>query len=353
MALNLHCYDSLTHSVARVSLPMDGPGSAATVRLTPLPGASAIQLFLEGEGGLPAIRAECAATTSDPVAFTIAWGKDDVLSVSNPFRRVLTFPAQDRYKPAKINVIHRGPNLDVLILIDGTAHSFADEAKRRAWVENVVQFVHLLRADHQDLYSACMAFGDHSLGDFVNAQDLDPKYAIYPENPRQRQLEAWSDEQLRDRMLEIPPTSGGDLVDALAEALSEAAQAGWRSEARKLIFIVGESPGNSVLNPPPPGADAHARRYDVDSEAVALHDTYGIEIITVYSAEQPSSEAARALTEYARMQYERLASLRRLSFSAQSFTPERASTEFNAVSSLGAIARGPSYGVLAESGGDG
>ena len=60
-------------------------------------------------------------------------------------------------------------------------------------------------------------------------------------------------------------------MDALADALAECASARWHPEARKLLVVTGDSPGYSILNPAPWGANAAVREKDVETVALDLH----------------------------------------------------------------------------------
>ena len=127
---------------------------------------------------------------------------------------------------------------------------------------------------------------------------------------------------------QIEPTPGADLVDALADALAAANQLQWGDDSRRLLLIIGDSPGHATAYPAPYGGDALARRADVDAEAARLHRDR-VTIMTLYHAPvaplvEALLDAQVALLDHARDQYRRLASIPQLAFTTADFDPQEA-----------------------------
>ena len=139
---------------------------------------------------------------------------------------------------------------------------------------------------------AGMAFADHPLHK-VSAHDLVPAFTLFPRIPEQRRLEPIPPSDLRSLLSRVPSSSGGDFVDALADALAECASARWHPEARKLRVVTGDSPGYSILNPAPWGANAAVREKDVETVALDLHRK-GVEVVTIYHPSPPKAESTTA-----------------------------------------------------------
>jgi hypothetical protein len=116
-------------------------------------------------------------------------------------------------------------------------------------------------------------------------------------------------------------------VDALADALVAAGQIQWGDETRRLLILIGDSPGHAAADPVPDGGDALPRRNDVDVAAARLHRDR-VEILTLYHA--PAKEIVdallddpRALLRHARDQYRRLAAHPRLALTTADFDPQQ------------------------------
>ncbi len=107
----------------------------------------------------------------------------------------------------------------------------------------------------------------------------------------------------------LPPSPGGDFLDALADGLHAARQARWRQSSRKLLIVFGNSPGYSLIDPPDPMTNLAVREASIEEEIDALHQS-GVEIMTIfhdppgaedlYSADMPDL-LARARDQYARL----------------------------------------------------
>ncbi len=146
-------------------------------------------------------------------------------------------------------------------------------------------------------------------------------------------LSPFSEEKLCAIMSGLESSSGGDFVDALADALARCVTLNWRRNARKLVVVIGDSPGHSLLKPAPKNADACYRVEDVETQLFELHQL-GVEMVTLYHpltqevanhfrsikrGYQPMEMAA-----YAQSQYQRIASQDERAFSADTFAPEEA-----------------------------
>ena len=250
---------------------------------------------------------------------------------------MLLLPTNAQFEPAPpIRPARPEDCLDLVILIDATTrHFFQPEkgaatsvpllARQEAWqdhAESLCLLAAALLPPGLDGRVTLLAFGDQR-PPRVDAQDLCPAYHLLPDQEEQRRFEAFAEDRLRARLLALRPSSGGDFVDALADALDACARLRWRPETRKLLVLSGDSPGHSLLHPLPKGADASLRDRDVDTQALRLH-RLGVEIATIYHA--PAAELGladisfqRDLLEGARVQYARLASLPEMAFEAAAF----------------------------------
>ncbi len=220
-----------------------------------------------------------------------------------------------------------------------------------AWKEQIdrlVRFAETCAEGASDARFAVLAFGDR-MPDGAVAPDLAPIYELHPREDERgfRPLDA---ARLRSALTAIPPTPGGDFVDALADALHACQRLRWNGDARKVVVIWGDSPGQSIQHPLPKGADVSARALDVDMEVMALHRA-GIELVTIYH-DPPMDlglaaiEFRRDLLQGVRNQYARLASLPSLAFESSSFVPDAAAAVLKARE--GVIARGAAPGYVVE-----
>jgi len=197
-----------------------------------------------------------------------------------------------------------------------------------------------------DLRTVVLAFGDRPVP-ATSAPDLRPAYHLHPARPEERILRGEDTAQLRSRVVSLPATSGGDFVDSLADALAACRELRWRTAARKLLVLVGDSPGYSILRPAPHGADAQVRERDVDVEAAALH-RHGVELFTLYHAPAVESATAgflRPFVDHARAQYLRIATRPGFFFEAPGFEPGAAVRAL--MSRVPVVGRGASPGIVA------
>jgi len=354
-------------------------GSICDLLLQPLPGSAAIHVLISSNGSCT--RVEVEADTDEPIPVRLAWDRLGILRVSSGARSVFTFPADERYAPAlPLRPLLDGRKIDLLFLIDGTTRFLVTPADPRtppfltplldasldgqiaenrpaitraqAWEDYIASFTVFalkLRERYPEARTGVISFGDHSTEFIASAPELVCRYAIYPEAIEQRKLRPLTEEQLRERLGRLPPTSGGDFVDALADALHECGSVGWRADARRVLLIFGDSPGFALSYPPPRDADIQVRHLDVDTEAMRLHADHGVEIVTVYAGAPPDSRpyhmaAPEPYLDYAFEQYSRLASQRSLCWTAAAFRGDSAAEEV--IASPPILGRQSSYGLL-------
>ena len=290
---------------------------------------------------------------------------------------------------SKLELLREGPNepnppiglptnqdqLDLVVLIDGTLRTIVktktstksetkdEKAKptrknllllgRREWTSQskpICELIDLLFAQYPDHRATTLAFGDHSVAaKGLATGELEPKYLIYPESTRDRRLRPSDSKRIRQDLLDLPATPGGDYVDALAEALAAVHELRFREGARRLVLVVGESPGPSIAYPLSSLGDFCSRKHDIETEAARLHRKQ-IEVATLYfdpkirETAQPMDETGERLLRRSRRQYRELASLPQLAFELASFDPQSAAAAI--VARPPWIAHRASYGVL-------
>ncbi len=353
--IELLAFDSNGGALRSHPLPLTGPGSSCALRLRSLPGASGIHLALTNGAGV-LLRAEVAAESDEWVEVAVEWDADSRWSVASAGRRVLHLPIEDANSPLPpLRPAYRARQLDVALLVDGTMRTGTTAllADRGRWGEHADQLVAftagLAEAMKADLRLAVIAFGDRPVP-AASAPDLRPAYHLDPSEPEERTLRSMDAGQLHSHLLSLRPTSGGDFVDALADAMAACRGLRWRNGARKLLVVTGDSPGYSILQPAPWGGDAQVRENDVDVEAGALH-RQGVEIVTLYhspAVEAATFEFVRPFVEHARAQYLRLAARPGRCFAAGDFDPP---TAIRALTSrVPALGCGASPGILGGSG---
>jgi hypothetical protein len=347
-------FDPKGASLRSHPLPLSGPGSICSVRLRSLPGASGVHVVLtNGEGVL--LRAEIAAESDERVEVDVEWQVGSGWRLASAGRRVLYLPSEDAHEPVPpFKPLYKTRQLDVALVVDGTLRSVVETpplllADRERWGRHAAELAGLVErlagAMHADARTAVIAFGDRPLP-WNGAFDLRPAYHLHPPTAEARLLRREEPGQLLSRLAELPATSGGDLVDGLADALAACQDLRWRNAARKILVLTGDSPGYSILQPAPRGADAQTRERDVDVEAKELHGR-GIEILVIHHGPGPETarlESLRGFLEHTRTQYLRLASRPELFFEAAGFEVDAALRAL--ASKVPAVGRGASPGIF-------
>ena len=359
MTLRLRVWKPEQAGVADVPLRTSG-----TVELRCLPGGSGIHVVLS-DAEQVRLRADVRADAGEIVPLQIDLDEQGLPRLRSRGREILLLPAGPQFEPVlPISRAAAGTSLDLIIIVDGTLRMWSAGAppasapllaRKDVWathVESLIDFAGRLAESRQTRFSV-LAFGDHPPPAEL-AADLRPEYDVHPlEN--ERAFQSFDADRLRGKLLAIPPTSGADYVDALADALAAAADAYWHHDARKIAIVTGDSPGFSITHPLPRSADLCVRRRDVDTQAERLHKR-GVEVITIYHA--PPADLGLHRIAYQRellgateAQYRRLASLPETAFEAATFDPERAAESIGRIGD--SIARGATFGELVRVSGKG
>lgn len=370
--LGLRAYDEESQDLRVFSLPGEMPGETR-LHLRGLPGASAVQLELVS-GDEVRRRFEVEVDGEEAIVVHLERTEDGRLDAWSQGREVLSLPPDARYAPVSpaADGPSRGSALDLAVLVDGTTRvcreatrdsgsedkSQASEpeacpllADEDAWSRHVDLLVEIAGglAEETDVKAGVFAFGDRPVED-LRARGLRPGYPLHPRNGSGWKLGSLTSDELRARLLAVPPTSGGDFMDALADGLEALTRLPWREGARRLVLLTGDSPGYSILHPAPAGANLLPRRLDVDTQVLALH-RIGVEVVTLYhalpaEARQRALDYERVLLDHAALQYRRLASRRELAFEAGQADP--ADVVHRVLDGPWTCARGAGYGVLLE-----
>ncbi|WP_295439170.1 hypothetical protein [uncultured Thiodictyon sp.] len=358
-----------------------------------LPGADAIHLEI-ARAGQPCLRAEVRAQADEVVGCHLRLddGGEPVLLVGS--HQVLFLPLEPAdTTPAPLPVPRAEAPWDLCLVIDATTRTAAAPPGRaptdpghpsatagtdpdqrdtptappgldafllnqpdqwHAVVAPVVDLVRHLGGPGQGCRLAVIAFGDEPPPPGIYAPDLLPDFhlrTLPPERP-EHLLIPMTPESLTELLLtRLTPSPGGDFVDALADALAAAGRLQWGDERRRLLLLIGDSPGHATAHPVPYGGDALPRRADVDTEAARLHRDHRVEVLTLYHP--PPAAFAKtllptqaALIRHAREQYRRLAGRPALAFTTGDFDPRQAAdTLLGRRTPLG---RGACWGWLVE-----
>ena len=337
-------------------LPLNGAGTGCRVELRNLPGATHLHVLVQ-TGDTVLFRAEIPGDGGEILSLVIRQDEAGKLLVECPGRPMALLPNNPALQPPVHPIVptrHHG-NLDMVIVIDATVRVFepgkkswpllADQDRWAAHVAKLRGFMDALMGHFQECRCAVLAFGDQPIPN-VTAADLQPAYRLFPTDIHPGLLRVSSPEQIERQLLLNKPSSGGDFVDALADALAACQSFHWRPAARKLLLLSGDSPGHSIVRPVPKGGDACVRQQDVETDASRLH-RLGVEILTLYH--EPDHQflndligPPREFQQYAQDQYLRLASLPEFAFVASHFDGKREAEQ--ACSLSGLIGHGGSYG---------
>jgi hypothetical protein len=318
-----------------------------TVRLRCLPGASGIHLAVRDAEGVR-WRGELAAYPGEVVPIQVGIDDGGALYVSSR-SDLLVLPVEVMFEPPPpIAPASCTAPLDIAFVIDGTLRDWTAGGQllraRERWaahVENLIALVSRL-SEGREARAALIAFGDEDPPALMPAE-LRPAYHVAVSQP----LLPLNIPGLREALKAVRATSGTDFVDALADALHACRSLRW-GDGRKVVVVSGDSPGLSLLEPLPKGADLRARQHDVDTQTSYLY-RLGVEIVTIYHAPPPESALANLtfaaeLLKTARDQYTRLASLPELAFDAATFDADQAADRLARMG--GVVARGAALGEL-------
>lgn len=217
--------------------------------------------------------------------------------------------------------------------------------------EKLDSFLHAVNDQYSDIHYSILSFADVTT-EGIRSRDLKPSYVLQPNKLAERFLHSWNEEKLKDDVKHLQTSSGCDYIDALAEALNAVADYNWRHNARKLIYIIGDSPGFSILNPPPViggmQANTAIRHFDIESEAMELHRNK-IEIMSVYINDDEELERSIVpidkLRLYTKKQYQGLASLKEYAHTWATWQPEKMASYFKQQAQQ-LIGRGFCYPVI-------
>jgi hypothetical protein len=329
-----------TNDLEHLQLPANDETPPWSIQLAGVEGATAVDLELVDEGGAPRLRAEIECHRAEPFTVRIGQGREGRLLLECPGHRVRLVPIDSGLElRLPLRPQREATRLDLVVVVDGTTRVMAPEddgrredrplllADSKRWAELVGSLIEIaegLCSHHEDMCCAVLAFGDHRLNG-VSEPGLDPRYLLSPSSREQMRLDRLSMHELEAGLRMLEPTPGLDQVDALAEALEACLGLPWREGSRRIAVVLGDSPGYSLLRPAPVGADVNLRGIDVDTAALALHDTQ-VEIVTIHHGPLPESTAGdaghqRELIEHCRTQYRSLATLGSLAVTAQQLDP--------------------------------
>jgi len=325
--VHLLSLDPETGQIEKQPLPLPESGGRCKLHMRTLSGASALHLALSRNGSLLG-RCEVEAGENEELEVHLEWTPDQAPRAQAAGRRCFTLPADEQYAPLEPFTPAGSDLLDLIVLVDGTTRCYGEKGQdkgllledQQLWSEHLealMSWIAEFSQGYASLRLAALAFADEALPR-AGASDLQPLYSLYPQLPSNRQLAGISPSDLKSRLLSFPASTGADFTDALADALDECASARWRPGSRRIVLLSGDSPGYSVLNPPPWGANASIRQKDVESALIELHRRR-VELVAIYHPVPSQSglydrPETAPLLDYARSQYQKLASRRRECF---------------------------------------
>jgi hypothetical protein len=354
MSFSIKIFQPDSTEITEQPLKLNKNQPECTIRLRTPAGASGLHLLIL-ESGKPKLRMEIATHKDEEVNLMVVLDKEGNPHILEKDGFIL--PISEHYSPVQLIYLpNKIQQLDIVMIVDATMRIFADEtitenneekrsylakllidADKPTWetyIEKLSGFIENI-SKKKDYKISILSFGDYKQPQ-ISAPELIPKYIIKPEEERERSLQLLEPKQIMRNLRSIEATSGGDFVDALADAMIACIDLNWRNDARKLLIIFGDSPGHSIMYPTPKGGDLCARQIDVDTVAMHLHQL-GIEILTIYNA--PSEEAydyfkevqgsGFELLDHTKKQYQQLASLPELAFQIANFDPIKAAKIFS------------------------
>lgn len=259
-----------------------------------------------------------------------------------PGRDYQILPLDSQYEapsPKRLPLLNQ--LMDIVILIDGTCQTFSEQGTRPllkdydTWettAKPLVSLIEWFEKNTESLHSSILAFGDYPL-DIIKSNQLQPQYSLYPSDTSSRALQMMTTLQAKERLQNLPDTPGGDFVDALADALLTIGQLHWREDARKLVIILGDSPGFSLLKPIPEGGNAAIREWDIETAQHKLVNK-GIELATIYVEQGNYNEQSLQgqLQQAARQQYQSIATYPSIGFTQNTFNPKFLLEQLNQLS---------------------
>lgn len=361
---SIKLFEQQTNTLIDHPIPLDDNNTQCELRLRSLPGSSALYLlfFKDGQSEL-CLEAQVEDKQGEIVDVFVSLDtttESFQLAVSVPNHQIFTLPKNTHYSPTVIlPPAEEQTFLDIALLIDGTMRQFSntqvDSSKEvkvpwysrlllqnKQWqddVEKMSQFIDALHQHYQDCRINIIAFADDKLPN-ASARDLSPLYTVSPSNPQDRRFQDYKPERLKTALTRLEASSGGDIVDALAEGLEACSQLSWRSKARKLLILWGDSPGYCVFEPAPANLDIHVRGIDIDTAAAEIHHQ-GVEILTVYHQPPPElydyyddkketgdSRHVLDYLSYTEKQYAHLASLPEMALRSNQFAAEEVAKLF-------------------------
>ena len=321
----LDIWDPDAGDVTHHGLDLDSPAPDASVELTPLDGATAIEILLRDEG-TPTYWGEVATQGRERIPVRIGRRPTGEWQVTSEAGPVIGMGLK-WYRRTPLVKPKSGRGVDLAFLVDGTSRAYGaapasaegttrpsmrrlvpDSEVWRAIVTECEALAHALAATGPCRWAA-LSFGDHPLP-WASHADLMPKYVVAPEHPR---FHHDVGRLAAEGLLAVRASPGADYVDALADGLHAAAELPWAPTSRKVLVVIGDSPGYSVLAPPPLLANAQTRRFDVQAEADRLHQR-GVEVVTILHDVSRSDDAfvhgqPQGFLKYTDDQYAELATL--------------------------------------------
>ncbi len=344
--------DSTTGRIESLPLPFTAEQRRCRLRLRSLPGAQGLHLACAAHDAIR-WRFEVPATEEEKISLHLELDAAGELHAWSENRALFVLPPDERFAPlAPARREPEAAELELIFVIDGTARGGTDGPRPQLvasdrWPKVVERLVELARELGTDRKArlGVLAFGDEKLS-MLDAPDLQPRYKLWPTGAEGLRLPLFSWAELPARLAAVPPTSGGDFVDALADALAVCAELPLPEQTQRIIVMLGDSPGHSLADPAPEGADFLPRAQEIEGPLGKLH-AMGALVATIFHdpgfAADPNWNRRQHLPEFARRQYVTLASVPELAFELAGFQPSRAAQAIQRVPRL--LGFGCCYGV--------